>query len=140
MIDLFLPAAGIAIIVATAATTAGAYTALPARLALQFAFDGSPLSLWPRPAIWLVVAIQVAISGTFARLAWTSIAGQFRPQTSASLIICDCVLLIAWRAQVLVIEAAKDPENRARMDARYYAFVGVMLAIALLAGFFSPRA
>lgn len=56
-----IAAAGFGVIAATAWITAAEYKNLPDRVPMQFWFDGKPTSFGPRPAVWLIVGVQVVL-------------------------------------------------------------------------------
>lgn len=134
-----LLAVGTALIALTVAMTARSYASLPDQVALQFWPDGSPFSLWAKPAIWLIVAIQLLSFGFFAYI--TRSSGSQPPASTdvPLMIICDCVLALTWRVQNLLLSAAMDSDNRAKMDAQYYIFIGACIAAALFTGFYFLR-
>lgn len=114
-------AVGIAIVVATFAATAANYGSLPERVAIHFGFDGTANGYGPRPAVWLLPAIQCMISAQFAFL----FLGIGRPGLLA---FGDAMLFIVWRAQLLILSAATARQERVPIGGFWIAFVAAMAA------------
>jgi uncharacterized protein DUF1648 len=131
-IYVVVAAAAIAVIAATAWTTASEYANLPDRVPMQFWFDGRPTSFGQRPVIWLIVGVQVLCLGIFAFTQQTLAAA---PATHRHVLGMDlfglCIIAMTANAQMMVIEAAKSlPDQRLPAQRYWLSFaVGMVLAI-----------
>jgi hypothetical protein len=141
MIYLIPLAGGLVIVAITIFTTARQYGSLPDQIAIQYWPDGSPVSMLPRPAIWTVVALQVLV---LLLCLWIgsqlSGRGGIDRAATGAFIAVDCGLAVAWRVQVLILDAAKNADNYAQFGLRFLMFVGVAVAIALLSAAVGGRA
>ncbi|HZV77772.1 MAG TPA: DUF1648 domain-containing protein [Candidatus Babeliales bacterium] len=119
-----LIAAGAVIIIGTVVTTAARYRELPDRIPIHFGLDGSANRYGPRSAIWILVATQLLIASTYALTGGEGGLG--------SLITNDCILAIAWYAQLQIISAAITGQNRIN-PLRFWIFFAVMMAAGIAA-------
>ena len=127
-----LAVVGLGIIAATAWITASEYKNLPDRVPLQFWFDGRPTSFGPRPAVWLIVAVQVFCAAIFALtvISLTNAPGTHR-HSMGMVLFGLCMLGLLANAQLMSIEAAKLPEPRLPIRRFWLSFAGfIALAVA----------
>jgi hypothetical protein len=108
-----IAAAGLAIMAATAWITASEYKNLPDRVPVHFWFDGKPTSFGPRPAVWLVVGVQVFCAAIFA---FTGVSLSRAPDSGrhalGMALSALCILALLANSQMMILEAAKMPEPR----------------------------
>lgn len=134
MLLSFFAALAAAIVVMTFVQTLAEYPALPERVPLGFAWNGIPNRFGPRPAIWMLPVVEVLCVAIFAfagyALAndWPGAHGSLR----GMVVFAPCELAILWRAQSLIISAAKSGEKHVPMGG-FWLFFLVMMAIGVYA-------
>jgi uncharacterized membrane protein len=136
MLLVLFAAAGAAIVAVTIAITASRYRELPEQVPLHFWIDGTVNTYGPRPALWVLAALQIVFA-----LVFVNIGSQiFRDQPSAMKDVIalagfgDVMLLMCWRVQKLIIETALSGKNRADLRSFWLFFALVMIAaVALVA-------
>lgn len=132
----FFAALAAAIVAITVAQTAMAYSSLPAQVPKQFQWDGTVLSTWARPKIWVAVIVQILADGVML-FGGYAIATKM-PGTHGSLlglsIVAVCVNAAIWRVQSMLISAAISGSNRVPMFG-FSVFFGACFAMILFAAF-----
>jgi len=123
-LNKILIATGAAIVIGTIVTTAARYRELPDRIPIHFGFDGKANRYGPRFAIWILVAAELLIAGTYALAGGEGGLG--------ALVANDCILAIAWYAQLAIISAAISGQNRIN-PLRFWIFFAVMMAACIAA-------
>jgi uncharacterized membrane protein len=110
---------GAGIIFVTIAVTAARYADLPKRIPIHFGIDGSVDGYGPRLAVWLLVAIQVAIALSAA----VPYVGGSRGRT---VLWSDALLVICLAAQLQIISAAMSGKSRVNTIYFWIVFVAAM--------------
>lgn len=104
----FCAALAAALIVLTVVQTWAAYPQLPARVALQFNWNGTPRSYWPRWTIWFVVVLQVLLGIGMASTGYA--IASHAPGVHGSLqgfaIFAVLFNVLLWRVQAMLLSAA----------------------------------
>lgn len=136
MLVPFCAALAAAIVAITWVQTSTEYKALPNRVPLNFGFDGVVNSFGPRGGIWLLPAVQLFSAAIFVFAGYALAVGA--PGTHGSLpglaVFAPCILAALWRAQRLIISAARSGASRVPMGGFWLFFVA-MLAAGTLAMF-----
>jgi phospholipase C len=133
MIVGVLAGAGLVMVTATIFMTARSYGKLPQRVPLHFGLDGSVNTWGPRPAVWLVPAIQLAIA-TMDALVFSSGAEPVR-----GLLLADFILALMWRAQLLIITTATSGKTKADLSGFWLTLLVTLGAAGLLLAACSSR-
>jgi len=125
-----------AIVAVTFVSTTAAYPELPESIPLHFNITGAVDQWGSRPFIWLLPAVQVVTVGVFvfayAAIRSAAPPGHGAPPSIAPFAVCE--LAILWRAQTMVIDAAKRSSHRA--DIRpFWVWFAVLLPLGLVAMF-----
>ncbi len=114
----------VAAIVVTIAYTALRYGELPDRVPLHFGFSGQADGFGPRPAVWLIPAVQIVVTIGYAA---PSFAGPGRP-----LLLVGCaVVLLCGYLQTLIVWAAIARANRLPMLQFWIALAILAVAVVL---------
>jgi hypothetical protein len=120
----------VAAIAGTIAYTALRYGELPERVPLHFGLTGQATGFGPRPAVWLIPAVQVIVTVGYAA---PSLAGSSRP-----LLLVGCaIVLFCGYLQTLIVTAALTRANRLPL-LRFWIALAI-LAIAVLLGIVRPH-
>lgn len=107
-----LVGAALAVMGITIAITAREYRSLPERVPLHFGFDGRPGNYGPRPAIWLIVLIQVVIFAASSLGEDPMLQKGDVRHALGSAIFRLCVLAFTAQLQFGLISAAKSVDQR----------------------------
>jgi len=136
MLVAFCAALAAAIVVITWVQTSAEYRTVPNRVPLSLGFDGVVNSYGPRGAIWLLPAVQLFSAAIFIFSGYGIAVGA--PGAHGSLpglaVFAPCILALLWRAQRLIISAARSAASRVQMGGFWLFFVA-MLAAGTLAIF-----
>lgn len=127
LVGLFAAIAAAALVV-TIAQTAAVYPALPSRVPSGLDLHGVARGYWPRPMIWLTVAIQAAV------LAMMLVTGPGRGSALGMSIIAVCVSALIWRVQNLLLSAARSAGRPVPMRG-FWMFFGAWLLVVLVDAF-----
>lgn len=135
---IWLPAAvAAAIVVLTWLYTLDQYHTLPDRVPLHLGPAGNVDSWGPRPAIWMLPAVQMLSAAIMLWAGYAIATGA--PGSHGSVrgiaFFAPCILAILWRAQVLLISVAKSGGDRVPMLG-FWLFFALMLGAAMLSAFF----
>lgn len=126
-----------AFILLTVAQTREAYPQLPQRVPIHFNFAGRPDAYGPRPMIWMLSGVQLLCAAVFV-LAGYAIAAHL-PGTHGSLqglaLVAPIVTAMLWRAQMLLLDAARAPAQRVPMSAFWLFYTGGIAAILAIVTF-----
>ncbi|HEY3676279.1 MAG TPA: DUF1648 domain-containing protein [Candidatus Tumulicola sp.] len=95
----------VGIIAGTVAYTGLRYRELPERVPLHFGFSGRVDGTGPRPAVWLIVALQIFIGVTYA---FTYLSGGSQRMM---LVGCWIVAFMGW-LQIQIVSVAISGSNR----------------------------
>jgi hypothetical protein len=119
---------GCAIVASTAALTASRYGELPARVPIHFGISGVADRYGPRPAVWLLVGVQLLIGAIFAVMRG---AGGL----ALDLLIGDCLLAVFAWVQVQIVSLAISGKDRLAM-VPFWAMIGGIVVLSILAPHF----
>lgn len=126
-----LSAVAAAFILLTIAQTREAYPELPERVPTHLDFAGRPNGYGPRPMIWLLVGVQIFCAIIFVLVAY-ALAARL-PGTHGSLpglaLMAPLIMAMLWRAQRLLLEAARAPDRRVRMGPFWLFYITGLTAI-----------
>jgi uncharacterized membrane protein len=112
-------ALGTGIIFVTVAVTVARYADLPKRIPIHFGIDGSVDGYGPRLAVWLLVAIQVAI-------ALSTTVPYMGGSPRRTVLWSDALLVICLAAQLQVISAAMSGKSRVNTIYFWIVFAAAM--------------
>jgi len=136
MLVAFCAALAAAIVVITWVQTSAEYRTVPNRVPLSLGFDGVVNSYGPRGALWLLPAVQLFSAAIFIFSGYALAVGA--PGAHGSLpglaVFAPWILALLWRAQRLIISAARSAASRVQMGGFWLFFVA-MLAAGTLAIF-----
>ncbi|HET9095675.1 MAG TPA: DUF1648 domain-containing protein [Candidatus Baltobacteraceae bacterium] len=127
----FCAALAAALIVINLVQTWAAYPQLPDRVALQFNWDGTPRSYWPRWTIWFVVVLQIVLAAgmAFSAYAIANHAPGVHGTLQGFAIFAVLFNALLWRVQRMLISGAR--ENRLTMKG-FLLFFAVWFALFLI--------
>ena len=128
MTSVALGVLGLAIIALTIVTTAIAYPGLPDRAPLHLGLTGKVDSYGPKPAIWLMVGVQIFSAATLAYSYWATSTHQpgSHGSTHGLPAFGVCILAILWRGQLMLIDAAKSPVGQTDPRGFWIFFIAMM--------------
>jgi hypothetical protein len=95
----------VGIVAGTVVYTGLRYRQLPNRVPLHFGFSGRVDGTGPRPAVWLIVALQIFIGSTYT---FTYLSGGTQRMM---LLGCWIVAFMAW-LQIQIVSVAATGTNR----------------------------
>jgi hypothetical protein len=129
----FFAALSAAVVVMTFAHTLAEYPSLPDRVPLHLRYNGTVDNWGPRSSVWLLPGLQVVVAAVMVFSGYALVTGM--PGTHGSVLglafFAPCVLAILWRAQLLLISAAKSGGKRVAMGG-FWLFFAAMLAAGTL--------
>lgn len=126
----FFAAVAAAVVLITFLQTRVDYGALPDRVPMSIALNGTVNAYGPRAAIWLLPAVQVLCAAIFlgAGYALATNAPGAHGSLRGMAVFAPCVLAILWRAQRLIISGAKSSGTRVSIGGFWLFFVVMMAA------------
>jgi hypothetical protein len=137
MVIAVLAAAGAVIVFLTIANTAARYGELPDRIPLHFWLDGTVNTWGPRPAVWLMVLLQIVLAALYSALTGLWLHQELPVRfVTAMAAFGLLMLLLLWRAQLLIISTALSGKTRADLVPFWWFFgVTMLCAIAIVTAF-----
>lgn len=118
-------AACAAVVLLTISQTREAYPELPEQVPIHLDAFGNVNGLGPRPVIWTLVFVQIVSALALAFSAWSIASAKGSPMGMA--VFAIFITLIVWRAQNLLLEAAKSPDRRANIRPFWWQFSGLLV-------------